>query len=68
MGRIISWDQSPCGHYSFEDYGVYVVVELPCGGDVFAQGDSADIIRQEWAHCVEAGCFRIWEEYRPEAV
>jgi len=64
--RLKFREKSPCGLYSFEDYGLYVVMTFSDGADVFADGDSADILRKEWADCVEAGFFRILEEYRPE--
>jgi len=64
--RLRFHDQSPCGRYVLEDYGVCVVLDFAGGGDVFAQDDSADIIRQEWDDCAEVGDFSIFEEYRPE--
>jgi len=59
-------NRSPCGEYILEDHGLYVVLQFADGKDWFAQGDSADIMRMEWANCVEAGFFRILDEYRPE--
>ena len=64
--RIRFHDQSPCGRYSFEDYGICVVLDFAGGGDLLAQGDDADRLREEWDACVEAGFFAIFEEYRPE--
>lgn len=58
--------RSPCGDYTLEDHGLYVVIWFADGKDWFAQGDAADTIREEWAYCVEAGSFDLFDEYRPE--
>jgi len=60
--RIRFHDQSPCAQYSIEDYGFFVVVNFPGGGDRFAQGDDADIIRREWDDCAAVGDFSYFEE------
>lgn len=59
-----AWSESPCGGYRLDDGPFYVVLTFSDGWSVFAQGDSADIIRQEWDDCSNAGDFSFFEEYR----
>lgn len=60
------WSESPCGGYCLNEgpKRLYVVLTFSDGSSVFAQGDSADLIRQEWDACAEAGDFSWFEEYR----